>query len=137
MQFLGLPSLLISTALAAGPTAGPTAVPTTRAPSKVSSTELELEVVERSGGTSSSFGFVVPVDGKVEAFIDRDGDSQRCELEVHPIRASLRVKLRCDGKPAHALQVEATRALATGTRIRLAEVSRPGGATSQVFVTLR
>jgi hypothetical protein len=53
------------------------------------------------------------------------------------VRTDLHVQLRCDGKPAHALQVEATRGLAVGKRIRLVEVSRPGGATSQVFVTLR
>lgn len=102
-------------------------------------TELELEVVERSGSASSSFGFVVPVDGSVEASIARTGDPQRCEVSVHPVRAGLhlQLQLRCSGGPAHALHVEATRALAAGTRVRLAEVSQPGGARSQVFVTLR
>lgn len=94
-------------------------------------------MVERAAGTTSSFGFVVPMDGSVQAFIDRSGDPQRCEVEVHPVHTGLRVKLRCDGSPVHSLRVEATRMLAAGKRIRLAEVSRPGGETSQVFVTLR
>ncbi|MCA9707794.1 MAG: hypothetical protein KDK70_18225 [Myxococcales bacterium] len=155
MTFPGLSSLLLSAALTS--TASPSAARTSAAspsaarssaarssaasPSAASpagrSTELQLEVVERRGGDTASFGFVVPTDGKLQAFIDRDGDPQRCEVEVHTTRAGLRMDLRCEGKPAHALRVEATRPLAVGKRTRLAEVTRPGGATSQVFVTLR
>ncbi len=131
MYAFGLSSALLTAALASTPTA---TVTTTHG---VSSHRVELEVVEHSTKARSSFGFVVPTDGKVQAFIDRDGDPQRCELEVHPTRTALRLRLDCNGKPAHALEVEATRALSAGKRTLLAEVIRPGGKKSQVFATLR
>lgn len=138
MHLLGLSSLVLSAALASAPAKPGAPAPSRSAtPSTSASTEIELEVVERSATSRSSFGFVVPIEGKVEAFIDRAGDPQRCEVEVHPVHTGLRLRLRCDGGPTRSLRVEATRALRPGARVRLAEVSQPGGATHQVFVTLR
>lgn len=141
MHLLGLSSLVLSAALASAPAkpGAPAPAPSrsSATPTPSASTELELEVVERSAASRSSFGFVVPIDGKVEAFIDRAGDPQRCEVEAHPVHTGLRLRLRCDGGPTRSLHVEATRALRPGARVRLAEVSQPGGATHQVFVTLR
>lgn len=104
---------------------------------RVGSTELALEVVEQRSGDASSFGFVVPVDGSVEAWIERGDDPRRCEVDVEKVRDGLRVKLECQGSPDRALKVEASRSLAPGKRTRIAEVTRPGGAKSQVFVTLQ
>ena len=39
--------------------------------------------------------------------------------------------------PERAPKLQATRSLTPGKRTRIAEVTRPGGAKSQVFVTLR
>ncbi len=132
MHVPGLLSLLLSSALASTPEAS-----ATPKPSRTPATELQLEVVEHGDGKPSSFGFVVPLEGAVEAWIDRGDDPRRCEVKAHPSRDRLQIELRCEGSRAHALQVEAVRALSPGKRTRLAEVTRPGGATSQVFVTLR
>ncbi len=131
MHIAALTSLLLASALSSTPTA-----PTPK-PARAAATEIQLEVVERSGGKPSSFGFVVPLDGKVEAWIDRGDDPRRCEVHVHPVREALQVELKCKGSRAHDLQVAAVRSLVPGKRTRIAEVTQPGGATSQVFVTLQ
>lgn len=140
MHVSGLLALLLSSTLSA-PSAGPartapkpTASP---APHAAAATEVELEVVERSGGKPSSFGFVVPLEGSVEAWIDRGDDPRRCEVKAHAVRDALQLELRCDGGPDRALRVAAIRTLATGKRTRIAEVTRPGGGKSQVFATLK
>ena len=74
--------------------------------------------------------------GDIEALVRCD-QPRRCEVDVSKIREGLRVKLRCEGSPDRALKVEASRSLAPGKRTRIAEVTRPGGAKSQVFVTLQ
>ena len=135
MHVSGLLALLLSSTLSATPT---TAAGKREAGSPhVGSTELALEVVEQRADRTSSFGFVVPVDGTVEAWIDRGDDPRRCEVTVGQIREGLVVELSCDGSPDRALRVEAHRSLAAGKRTRIAEVTRPGGAKSQVFVTLQ
>lgn len=131
MHIPGLLSLLLSSALSATPKAE------APRPPRAAATEIELEVVERSGGKPSSFGFVVPLDGTVEAWIDRGEDPRRCEVQVHPAREGLRFALKCEGSRDHALRVEAIRTLTPGKRTRIAEVTRPTGAKSQVFVTLQ
>lgn len=131
MHIPGLLSLLLSSALASTPKVD------APKPPRAAATELQVEVVERSGSKPSSFGFVVPLDGAVAAWIDRDDDPRRCEVSTHPTRGSLRIALKCDGSRARMLEVEAVRSLAPGKRTRIAEVTRPGGGTSQVFVTLR
>jgi hypothetical protein len=135
MQITGLLALLLSTALSATPKAE--APKPTRAAAAATATEVEIEVVERRGGTPSSFGFVVPIDGSVDAWIDRGEDPRRCEVDVETARAGLQLELHCSGSPERALRVKALRTLAPGKRTRIAEVTRPGGAKSQVFVTLQ
>lgn len=138
MHLSGLLALLLSSTLsAATPASGSAPGKLEAGTPRVGSTELALEVVEQRADTSSSFGFVVPVDGSVEAWIDRGDDPRRCEVDVSKIRDGLRVKLKCEGSPDRALKVEASRSLAPGKRTRIAEVTRPGGAKSQVFVTLQ
>jgi hypothetical protein len=140
MHLSGLLALLLSSTLASTSAAGPArSAPkpeASPAPHATTATEIELEVVERSGKTPSSFGFVVPIDGEVEAWIDRDDDPRRCTVKAHTVREGLRIELRCDASPARALRVEATRTLTAGKRTRIAEVSRPGG-KSEVFATLK
>lgn len=138
MHLSGLLALLLSSTLsAATPASRPSSGKLEAGTPRVGSTELALEVVEQRSGDASSFGFVVPVDGSVEAWIDRGDDPRRCEVDVEKIRDGLRVKLECQGSPDRALKVEASRSLAPGKRTRIAEVTRPGGAKSQVFVTLQ
>lgn len=132
----GLLALLLSSTLSATPTR-PAPKPAAAVPTRAAATELELEVVERSGAEPSSFGFVVPIDGSVEAWIDRGEDPRRCEVDVARANDGLLVKLDCSGSPDRALKVRATRSLTPGKRTRIAEVTRPGGATRQVFVTLQ
>jgi hypothetical protein len=135
MHISGLLALLLSSALSATPKAEAPKPPRTTA--AASATELEIEVVERHGGTPSRFGFVVPIDGSVDAWIDRGDDPRRCEVDVDTTREGLQLELRCSGSPERALRVKARRTLAPGKRTRVAEVTRPGGAKSQVFVTLQ
>lgn len=142
MHISGLLALLLSSTLAsAAPAARPSARPSPgkleAGTPRVAANELALEVVEQRADESSSFGFVVPVDGSVEAWIDRGDDPRRCEVRVGRVRDGLLVKLACEGSPDRALKVEASRSLAPGKRTRIAEVRRPGGAKSQVFVTLQ
>lgn len=142
MHLSGLLALLLSSSLSAttpssGSASGSASGKLEAGTPRVGSTDLALEVVEQRADKSSSFGFVVPVDGSVEAWIDRGDDPRRCEVDVSKIREGLRVKLRCEGSPDRALKVEASRSLAPGKRTRIAEVTRPGGAKSQVFVTLQ
>jgi len=125
MNILGPTSMLLSTALLAAPK------PNTAA------TEVEIEVIERSGSGSSSFAFVVPLDGEVTAWIDKDDHARRCEMRVARVRQGLVLDLDCGGSPEHALEVQAIRPLTPGLRTRLAQVKRPGGTDRQVFVTLR
>ena len=137
MHTSGLLAMLLSSTLFATPKA---TAPKADAPTpsrSASTTEIELEVVEGSGGKPSSFGFVVPIDGSVEAFVDRGDAPRHCQVEVDRVASGLRLELDCKGNPAQSLKVQATRTLAAGTRTRIAEVKRPGGAKSQVFVTLR
>lgn len=136
MYVSGLLALLFSSTLCATPTRS-APKPAAAVPSRALATEIELEVVERSGGKPSSFGFVVPIDGSVEAWIDRGEDPRRCEVDVERANDGLRVKLDCSGSPDRALKVQAVRSLTPGKRTRIAEVTRPGGAKSQVFVTLQ
>jgi hypothetical protein len=143
MYASGLLALLLSSALsssAAGP-ARPAPRPATAAAppatSSASATEVELEVVEHRGGKPTSFGFLVPIDGSVEAWIERDDDPRRCEVKAHETRRGLWMELRCDGSPDRTLRVTATRTLTAGKRTRIAEVTRPAGGKSQVYVTLR
>ena len=138
MHVSGLLALLLSSSLSATPTAsttGATRKPT--ATSRAAATEIALEVVEQRAGDPTSFGFVVPIHGTVEAWVDRGDDPRRCEVEADQVRDGFIVKLRCDGSPDRALRVEATRTLVPGKRTRIAEVTRPGGAKRQVFVTLQ
>lgn len=142
MHLSGLLALLLSSTLApatpaASSSARPSAGKLEAGTPRVTSHELALEVVERRADESSSFGFVVPVDGSVEAWIDRGDDPRRCEVRVGRVRDGVLVKLACEGSPDRALKVEASRSLAPGKRTRIAEVTRPGGSKSQVFVTLQ
>ncbi|MCB9569209.1 MAG: hypothetical protein H6710_18680 [Myxococcales bacterium] len=95
--------------------------------------ELEIDVVEASG----RFGMIAPIDGKVEAWIETGDDARRCKVDVHPGRKGLHLELRCTGKKEHELVVEVTREFRAGERTRVAEVARPGGSKSQVYITLR
>jgi hypothetical protein len=131
MHISGLLALLLSSAVSSSPKAE------APKPSRAAATEIELEVVERRGGSPSSFGFVVPLDGVVDAWIDRGEDPRHCEVEAHTAHDGLMLKLHCSGSPERALRVEANRALTPGKRTKIAEVTRPGGAKSQVFVTLQ
>jgi hypothetical protein len=133
MHVSGLLALLLSSTLSAAPSSGKPVAATPRA----ASTEIALEVVEQRSGGSSSFGFVVPIHGMVEAWIDRGEDPRRCEVKAIELRGAFMVELRCDGGPDRALRVEATRPLVPGKRTRIAEVTRPGGTKRQVFVTLQ
>ena len=135
MHVSGLVALLLSSTLSSAPSTAPSKPDAARP--RTASTEVELEVVEQRSGKASSFGFVVPIDGTVEAWIDRGDDLRRCEVEVAELRSAFLVKLRCDGSPDRALRVEATRSLVPGRRTRIAEVTPPGGAKRQVFVTLQ
>jgi len=98
---------------------------------------LEVEVVERRGAKPSSFGFVVPTNGKVEAWISSGDNARRCKVSAEPHRGGTHLDLRCDGGKEHELRVEATRGFVAGKRVKVAEIQRPGGSKSQVFVTLR
>lgn len=132
MHVSGLLALLLSSSLSAAPSVEPTAAKR-RAPA----TEIALEVVEQGTGGASSFGFVVPLHGSVEAWIDRGDEPRRCEVEAVEVRDAFMVKLHCEGGPDRTLKVEATRSLVSGKRTRIAEITRPGGAKRQVFVTLQ
>jgi hypothetical protein len=133
MHVTGLLALLLSSSLSVGPSSGK---PTAAKP-KASATEIALEVVEQGSGGASSFGFVVPIHGSVEAWIDRGEEPRRCEVEAIEVREAFMVKLHCEGGPDRTLKVEATRSLVPGKRTRVAEVTRPGGTKRQVFVTLQ
>ena len=133
MHVTGLVALLLSSSLSAAPASGKPAAATPKA----SATEIALEVVEQRSGGASSFGFVVPIHGSVEAWIDRGEEPRRCEVAADLVRDALMVKLHCEGGPDRTLKVEATRSLVPGKRTRIAEVTRPGGTTRQVFVTLQ
>lgn len=133
MHVTGLLSLLLSSTLSAAPSAGK---PTTAKP-RTPATEIALEVVEQRSGAASSFGFVVPIHGSVEAWIDRGEEPRRCEVEAIETREAFVIKLQCDGGPDRALKVEATRSLVAGKRTRIAEVTPSGGTKRQVFVTLQ
>jgi hypothetical protein len=137
MHVTGLLALLLSSSLSAAPTAKPTAAKPTAAKPKAAATEIALEVVEQGSGGASSFGFVVPIHGSIEAWIDRGEEPRRCEVEATLVREELMVELHCEGGPDRTLKVEATRSLAPGKRTRIAEVTRPGGTKRQVFVTLQ
>lgn len=132
MQVLQLMSALVVAAMASSSSPG-----SKRSSTPPSSTEVKVEVVERDHGKSSRFGFVVPVDGAVEAWVARGDKPRHCEIEVGQARAKLALKLRCGGGKQQALRIEAKRALVPGQRTRLAEVTRAAGASSEVFVTLR
>lgn len=127
MHVSGLLALLLSSTLSATPSAE----------RSTAATELLLEVVELRAGDPTSFGFVVPIHGEVEAFVDRGDDPRRCEVQASRARDGLVVELRCDGGPDRALRVKATRALVPGKRTRIAEITHPGGTRRQVFVTLQ
>ena len=138
MHVPGLLALLLSSTLSAAPASAKREVTTPRAATpRAASTEIALEVVEQRSDKPSSFGFVVPVEGTITAWIDRGDDPRRCEVEADRADDTVRIKLRCDGSPDRSLRVEATRSLVPGQRTRIAEVTRPGGAKSQVFVTLQ
>ena len=133
MHVPGLLALLLSSTLSAAPASAKREVTTPRA----ASTEIALEVVEQRSDKPSSFGFVVPVEGTITAWIDRGDDPRRCKVEVDEARDAFVIKLECEGSPDRSLHVEAMRSLVPGKRTRIAEVTRPGGAKSQVFVTLQ
>lgn len=120
-----LTSVIIATTLSSAPASA----------SKPSGTEVEIEIVDRGGGSRSSVGLTVPLEGSIEAWLAEG--SRRCEVEAHTVRAGLRLKLACSGKSVESLRLEATRALPIGKRVRLAEVERAGGSRSQVFATVR
>jgi hypothetical protein len=104
----------------------------------VQGAELAIEIVERGQGQPGRFGFVVPVDGRVDAWVGEGDSTRHCTVKTRPAGAEgQRVDLRCRGDKAHELRVEATRSFASGKRTMVAEVQRPGGSKSQVFVTLR
>jgi hypothetical protein len=139
MHVPALLALLLSTLSTASTssTAGPTSAKPEATTPRIAAAEIVLEVVEQRADKPSSFGFVVPVEGIVEAWIDRGDDPRRCEVEVDEVGDALRVKLHCDGSPDRSLRVEARRKLVPGKRTRIAEVTRPGGTKRQVFVTLQ
>lgn len=108
-----------------------------RGPS-VQGAELAIEIVERGQGQPGRFGFVVPVDGRVEAWVGEGDAARHCKVKARPAgRDGQHLDLHCSGEKAHELRVEATRSFASGKRTKVAEVQRPGGSKSQVFVTLR
>lgn len=133
MASAGITSLVFITTMLSAPGQ----VPAKISESSAQGTRLEVEVVERRGAQPSNFGFVVPTDGKVEAWISGGDDARRCKVSAEPRRGGTHLDLRCDGGKEHELRVEATRGFAAGKRVKVAEVQRPGGAKSQVFVTLR
>ncbi len=129
----GISSLVFITAMLSAPGTKPAEV----SESSAQGTELEVEVIERRSAKPSSFGFIVPTDGKVEAWISGGENARRCKVVAEPRRGGTHLDLRCDGGREHELRVEVTRGFRAGHRIKVAEVQRPGGTRSQVFVTLR
>jgi hypothetical protein len=132
MHTSGLLALFLSSALSSTPKADAPTAP------RAAATEIDLEVVEHGGGKASSFGFVVPIEGSIEAWINRGEDPRHCKVHVNAAhKGLLRVELDCSGSGDRALQVKAIRTLSPGKRTRIAEVTRPDGAKSQVFATLQ
>ncbi len=99
-------------------------------------TEIEIEIVETRPAGPVQSRLVVPLDGMVAAYTEIGKNSRRCEAEAKRVHEAVRLKLRCTGSPELELTLEATRPLTLGQRIRLAQISPPGTADSQVFVTM-
>lgn len=100
-------------------------------------TEVEIEVIEVGSGAASPVVLTAPVQGKIEARVDGAQDGRQCKVEVDRGREGLHLDLRCGGGQGQELRVEATRAFKIGARVKVAEVRRSRGPTSQVFVTFR
>lgn len=134
-MFSGLTSLVFFTAILSAPTSQPAKGGNNSA----QGTQVEVEVVELRGTRTSHFGFVVAVHGEVEAWISNEKDARFCKLKSEPQRSRIHLDLHCDGDRTnkYKLHVVATRGLKLQERTMLAEIQQPGGAKSQVFVTLR
>ncbi|MEX1367941.1 MAG: hypothetical protein AB1Z98_32730 [Nannocystaceae bacterium] len=130
MHIPGLLSLVAASALSSTPTAP-------KGTAAASPTEVALEVIERDGGKSSRFSFVVSTHGTIEAWLEEGDGARRCQVQVLPDRAGLQLDLECKGRGASTLRIETVRALVPGKRTRIAQVNRPGGSKSEVFATLR
>ena len=100
-------------------------------------TEVEVEVVEEHRAKPSKFSFVLPTDGRIETWVVSGDRGRHCKVITEPRSAGVHLDLNCGGEKDHELRVEATREFKPGKRVKIAEVTRPGGARSQVFVTLR
>ncbi|MEZ4384093.1 MAG: hypothetical protein R3A79_22360 [Nannocystaceae bacterium] len=133
MPASGLTSLVfVSALLSASPPAA------SRGGDSAQGAELAIEIIDRGAAQPSRFGFVVPVDGRLDAWVGEGDVARHCTVQTRPAgSAGQHVDLRCRGDKAHEIRVEVTRGFASGQRTMVAEVQRPGGAKSQVFVTLR
>ena len=131
----GLTSLVFIATMLSAPISSPAKGDSGRA----RGTEVEVEVVDQNGARTSHFSFVVAVHGEVEAWISKAKDPRHCKLRSEPRHSSIHIDLHCDANRGdrHELHVVATRGLMLQERTMLAEIQQPGGAKSQVFVTLR
>jgi len=133
MTAAGISSLVFISTMLSAPSPSPAKV----SKSSAKDAEIKVEVVEQRGAKPVSFGFVVPTDGRIETWITSGDNSRRCKVSASPRNGATHLDLRCDGGKEHELRVEATRGFVAGKRVKVAEVQRPGGSKSQVFVTLK
>lgn len=134
MHIAGIPGIIFSALLMSAPAADEA---NRTSAAVAAATQVEIEVVEVGASAAPPVALTVPAEGKVEARVDGAPDGRQCKVEVHGAREGHHFELRCSGGQGQELRVEATRAFAIGSRVKVAEVRRSRGPTSQVFVTLR
>ncbi|MEZ4448474.1 MAG: hypothetical protein R3B09_03265 [Nannocystaceae bacterium] len=131
MQLPGIPGIIFSALLMSGTTAGEEG----RGQAPSGGTQVEVEVIEVGAGAADPVVLTAPVEGRIEAAVD-GSKGRHCKVEVHRSRRGHHLDLQCSG-PDQGLRVETTQLFTSGARVKVAEVKRSQGPTSQVFVTLR